>query len=186
MSTESTKSNLDLILKWATIRFFDTNPSVLIRILEYLSNVFEVLSDQGQGYSMSDVEATAFIPYLVTKLGESKENMRSSVHTILRHLANVYVPQRIFAFITEGLKSKNSRQRTDCLDESAHMIEVHGINVMMPSPQIALKEMAKQISDRDTNVRNAALNAIVQAYFLQGEKVYKMIGAVSLCFWYHL
>ncbi len=29
-------SNLDLILKWTTLRFFETNTSVLLRTLEYL------------------------------------------------------------------------------------------------------------------------------------------------------
>lgn len=45
--------------------------------------------------------------------------------------------------------------------------------------QAALKEIAKHISDRDNSVRNAALNAVVQAYFLAGEKVYKLIGQLS-------
>lgn len=42
-----------------------------------------------------------------------------------------------------------------------------------------MKEIAKHISDRDNSVRNAALNAVVQAYFLAGEKVYKLIGQLS-------
>jgi len=33
---EGLTSNLDLILKWATLRFFETNTSVLLRTLEYL------------------------------------------------------------------------------------------------------------------------------------------------------
>jgi cytoskeleton-associated protein 5 len=178
MNPEGTKCNLDLILKWATLRFFDTNPSVLIRILDYMTNVFQVLSEDE--YSMADVEATAFIPYLVAKLGESKENVRGSVHEILRRVASIYSSQKIFASLIEGLKSKNARQRTDCADEMAYMIGVHGMAVMNPSAQLALKEIAKQISDRDTNVRNAALNAIVQAYYLVGDKVFKMIGQVCI------
>ena len=42
-----------------------------------------------------------------------------------------------------------------------------------------MKEVAKQIADRDNSVRNAALNCIVQAYFLEGEKVYKLVGHIS-------
>lgn len=33
---EGLVSNLDLILKWITLRFFETNPSVLLRSLDYL------------------------------------------------------------------------------------------------------------------------------------------------------
>ena len=49
-----------------------------------------------------------------------------------------------------------------------------------PSPPVALKEVAKQIADRDNSVRNAALNCLVQVYFQEGEKVYKYIGNVSI------
>lgn len=59
-------SNLDLILKWLTIRFFDTNPSVLLKGLEYLQLVFRLLDEEG--YNMVEVEAASFLPYLVLKV----------------------------------------------------------------------------------------------------------------------
>lgn len=52
----------------------------------------------------------------------------------------------------------------------------------MPTPAACLKEIAKQISDRDNSVRNAALNCVVQAYFIVGEKVFKFVGNVSVYF----
>lgn len=79
----------------------------------------------------------------------------------------------------EGLKSKNARLRTECLDELGYLIETYGINVCQPSPSVALKEIARQISDRDNTVRSAALNCVVQAYFLIEDKVYKMIGQLN-------
>lgn len=79
----------------------------------------------------------------------------------------------------DGLKSKNARQRTECLVELGYLIERYGLNVCQPSPPSALKEIAKHISDRDNSVRNAALNCVVQAYFLTGEKVYKLIGNLN-------
>lgn len=79
----------------------------------------------------------------------------------------------------DGLKTKNARQRTECLDELGFLIETHGLTACQPSPQVALKEMAKHIADRDNSVRNAALNSVVQAYFLAGEKIYKLIGNLS-------
>ena len=56
------------------------------------------------------------------------------------------------------------------------MISTNGTSVAGAKPSDALKEMAKQIGDRDTSVRNAALNAITEAYFQEGEKLYKLIG----------
>lgn len=70
----------------------------------------------------------------------------------------------------------------ECLDELSSLIENYGIGVCQPSPGAALKEIARQIGDRDNSVRNAALNCIVQAYFLEGDRVYKMVGQVSSYF----
>lgn len=35
------------------------------------------------------------------------------------------------------------------------------------------------LSDRDNSVRNAALNCVVQAYHLSGDKIYKMVGNLN-------
>ena len=59
-------SNLDLVLKWMTLRFFDTNPSVLYKGLEYLMTVFERLLESE--YRLLETEAHSFIPYLVGKV----------------------------------------------------------------------------------------------------------------------
>lgn len=89
----------------------------------------------------------------------------------------------------EGLKSKNARQRAECLEVMGTIIDDYGITACVPSPAVCLKEVAKQISDRDNSVRSAALNCVVQAYYIVGEKVYKMVGNVSFfyqnIFWYY-
>lgn len=51
---------------------------------------------------------------------------------------------------------------------------------MSPGGSASLKELARHIGDRDNAVRSAALNCVSSAYFLEGEKVYKMIG--QACF----
>ncbi|GLG98562.1 Protein mini spindles [Gryllus bimaculatus] len=173
----ATMANLDLILKWMTLRFFDTNPSVLIKGLEYLQLVFTMLIEEE--YNMYENEAASFIPYLILKIGDPKDAVRNSVRGLFKQMEKVYPLTKLFGYIMEGLKSKNARQRTECLDLLGSLIEVYGVSVCNPSPSAALKEIAKQISDRDNSVRNAALNCVVQAYFLEGEKVYKMIGQVS-------
>ena len=57
------------------------------------------------------------------------------------------------------------------------MIETFGLQPF--NPAVTLKEIAKQIGDRDTGVRNAALNTITVAFQIQGEQVYKFIGKVN-------
>lgn len=57
---------LDLILKWFTLRFFDTNTSVLMKALEYLKLLFTLLSEEE--YHLTENEASSFIPYLILKV----------------------------------------------------------------------------------------------------------------------
>ena len=62
----ATVANLDLILKWLTLRFFDTNTTVLLKVIEYVRVVFTALGDID--YHLHDLEATSFVPYLMLKV----------------------------------------------------------------------------------------------------------------------
>uniref|UniRef100_A0A673JVG3 TOG domain-containing protein n=1 Tax=Sinocyclocheilus rhinocerous TaxID=307959 RepID=A0A673JVG3_9TELE len=168
---------LDLILKWFTLRFFDTNTSVLMKALEFLKLLFIMLSRKN--YQLNDYEASSFIPYLILKVGESKDVVRKDVRAILTMLCKVYAASKVFPFLMEGTKSKNSKQRSECLEELGCLIENFGMNVCQPTPAKALKEIAVHIGDRDTTVRNAALNTVVAAYNACGDQVFKLIGKLS-------
>ena len=58
---------LDLLLRWVTLRFFETNTTINLKCLEFLNNLFRMLVQDGE-YRMSDYEANAFLPYLVQKV----------------------------------------------------------------------------------------------------------------------
>ena len=64
---EETIGNTDLILKWVSLRFFDTNTTVLLKALEYLQSLFTCLTEQE--YHLHELEASAFLPYLINKVG---------------------------------------------------------------------------------------------------------------------
>uniref|UniRef100_A0A672P2V6 TOG domain-containing protein n=1 Tax=Sinocyclocheilus grahami TaxID=75366 RepID=A0A672P2V6_SINGR len=168
---------LDLILKWFTLRFFDTNTSVLMKALEFLKLLFTMLSRKN--YQLNDYEASSFIPYLILKVGESKDVVRKDVRAILTMLCKVYAASKVFPFLMEGTKSKNSKQRSECLEELGCLIENFGMNVCQPTPAKALKEIAVHIGDRDTTVRNASLNTVLAAYNACGDQVFKLIGNLS-------
>ncbi|XP_066107509.1 cytoskeleton-associated protein 5 isoform X2 [Saccopteryx bilineata] len=168
---------LDLILKWLTLRFFDTNTSVLMKALEYLKLLFTLLSDEE--YHLTENEASSFIPYLILKVGEPKDVIRKDVRAILNRMCLVYPASKMFPFIMEGTKSKNSKQRAECLEELGCLVESYGMNVCQPTPGKALKEIAIHIGDRDNAVRNAALNTIVTVYNVHGDQVFKLIGTLS-------
>lgn len=174
---EGVISCLDLILKWLTLRFFDTNTSVLMKTLEYLKLLFTMLNEEE--YHLTENEATSFIPYLILKVGEPKDVVRRDVRAILNRMCLVYPASKMFTFIMEGTKSKNSKQRAECLEELGCLVESYGMNVCQPTPGKALKEMAIHIGDRDNTVRNAALNTIVTVYNVHGDQVFKLIGNLS-------
>uniref|UniRef100_A0A673Z6M8 Cytoskeleton associated protein 5 n=1 Tax=Salmo trutta TaxID=8032 RepID=A0A673Z6M8_SALTR len=175
---EATVACLDLVLKWYTLRFFDTNTSVLMKALEYLKLLFLSLSKHN--YHLSEQEANSFIPYLILKVGESKDVVRKDVRTIMGMLCKVYPASRMFPFLMEGTKSKNSKQRAECLEELGCLIGFYGMSVCQPTAAKSLKEIAVHIGDRDTSVRNTALNTMVTVYNVCGEQVYKLIGHVDM------
>ncbi|XP_035251998.1 cytoskeleton-associated protein 5-like isoform X2 [Anguilla anguilla] len=174
---DATIGCLDLILKWFTLRFFDTNTSVMMKALEYLKLLFSMLSREN--YHLNEYEASSFIPYLILKVGESKDVVRKDVRGILAMLCKVYPASKVFTFLMDGTKSKNSKQRAECLEELGCLIEAYGMSVCQPTAAKSLKEIAVHIGDRDTSVRNAALNTAVAAYNVCGEQVYKLIGNLS-------
>lgn len=169
--------NLDLVLKWLSLRFYDTNPSVLLKGLDYLNLVFNRLVETN--YALTDIEGTSFIPHLLTKIGDPKDTVRNGVRQLLRQICLVFPFSKVFSYLMEALKSKNARQRTECLDELGYLIETYSLTVCQPTQQHALKEIARQIGDRDNSVRSAALNCIVKAHELAGDKIYKMIGNLN-------
>ncbi|XP_054632925.1 cytoskeleton-associated protein 5 isoform X1 [Dunckerocampus dactyliophorus] len=175
--SDATISCLDLILKWFTLRFFDTNTTVLMKVLEYLKLLFAMLNREN--YHLTEYEANSFIPYLILKVGESKDVVRKDVRAILTMLCKVYPASKVFPYLMDGTKSKNSKQRAECLEELGCLIEGYGMNVCQPTPAKSLKEIAVHIGDRDTSVRNAALNTVVAVYNVCGDQVYKLIGNLS-------
>ena len=111
------------------------------------------------------------------KLGDPKDPIRKGFREIIKLIVNVYAPVKVFNFLIQGLVSKNARQRTECLEELGSMIEALGLDPF--NPQVTLKEIAKQIGDRDNNVRSAALDTCTMAFRIAGEKVYKFVGKLN-------
>ena len=157
------KDNLDLLLKWTTLRFFETNPQTLNKALDYINEVFNVLANES--YHLNDIEATSFIPYLVSKVGDPKDQIRNIIKGIFKRMCQVYPVSKFSPHLMDGLKHKNAKLRAECLDEIGGMLKNYGMNVLQPTPAACLKEIAKNISDRDRSVRDGALNAITEAYF---------------------
>lgn len=59
-------ANADLVLKYITLRFFDTGTSMLIKCLEVVEGMLKLMDDAG--YHLSEYEASCFLPFFVNKV----------------------------------------------------------------------------------------------------------------------
>lgn len=169
-------ANADLVLKYLTIRFFDTNTSMLIKCLDITQNLIAVLDTEG--YSLSEYEASSFLPFLINKVGDPKETIRGRIRAILKSLCRIYPASKVFNFLLESAAgSKNAKARTECLEEIGSLIKTNGITIMLPTKALPL--IATHIGDKDAGVRNAALNGIAQAYILIGDSVMKYVSRLG-------
>ena len=107
---DAVPSNLDLILRWLTLRFFETNPSVMLKAIEFQMALFSMLIEKR--IHMSDFEATGFIPYFIGKLGDKQDCIRKGCRQLMKKIAQLRCSTEVFNFLIQGLSSKNSRQRT--------------------------------------------------------------------------
>ncbi|PKK20936.1 cytoskeleton-associated protein 5 [Columba livia] len=171
---EGVISCLDLILKWLTLRFFDTNTWVLIKSLDYLNLLLTLLIQEK--YQLMDNEAFSLLPYLVLKMGEPRQTVLKLVHATLKRICLVYPASKVFGFLMEGIKSNNTKQQEGCLVEMGYLLETYGLGVCGPNPSKTLKRIAAFLRDQDSAVHHAALNIMVTACKTHGEALFKMIG----------
>uniref|UniRef100_A0A493T2D1 TOG domain-containing protein n=1 Tax=Anas platyrhynchos platyrhynchos TaxID=8840 RepID=A0A493T2D1_ANAPP len=171
---EGVISCLDLILKWLSLRFFDSNTWVLIKSLEYLNLLLTLLIQEK--YQLTENEALSFLPYLVLKIGEPRKVICKLVHAVLKGTCLVYPAKKVFSFLMEGIKFQNTKQQAGCLVEMGHLLEEYGLEVCEPSPGKALKKIAAFLGDKDRAIHNAALNIMVTACKTHGEIVLRIVG----------
>jgi cytoskeleton-associated protein 5 len=167
-------SNCDLILKYLTIRFFDTNTSIFIKSLDLLEILLTILDTAG--YRLNEYEANLFMPFFVLKLGDPKETMRVKLRLILKQLGRVYPVSKLFMFLLKGLDSKNSKTRYESLDELSSLILRNGASVFDKKSVILI---ASQVGDRDATIRNSALQAVCEIYAVLGDEMYTLLGRLS-------
>lgn len=178
MDPDSSINGSDLLLKWCTLRFFETNPSVLLKSLEYIQLLLQLMLDRQ--VELHDYEVTSFVPYLLLKAGDQKDAVRNEVRKIIKKLVNLYPATKLFQLILDSCKAtKNSRQKAECLEQLGSFIDMLGVLVCGNPPTQSLKTIAQCIGEKDTTVRNAALNTIVSAYNHLGDKVHKVIGPMN-------
>ena len=162
-------ANSDVLLKWFSLRLFDTNTTVILKVLDLSLAVFKECSMDS--LVLSDLEAQSFFPYMIMqRIGDPKEEIRKKVQAIVKFSHIMYPPNKIFSFLMDGTKQKNARGRSECLEAMTGLVESLGLIICHPSQAKAVKEIAAMIGDKDNTVRNSALGFLTLAVSLVGEE----------------
>ncbi|KAG5643475.1 hypothetical protein DXG03_000863 [Asterophora parasitica] len=166
-------ASLDLPLKYASIKAHEPQPNLISKCLDVVEAVLGFL--RSVNYQLADGEALCFIPTMVFKLGDAREQVRGRVQQIFRSLPKVYAYSRVFQILLDhGLKSKVSKTRQGTLDEMASILKKSGMGACEPAK--AFPVIASMLADKDSQVRKSALGTLSEGFTLVGEKVWSLVG----------
>lgn len=168
-------ANSDLLFKYLSLRLFENNTSSLLKCFDILDYVIDLVDSNGS--TLTDYEVRCFFPHLIRKVGDNKETIRTRVKSIFKKICRVFPASKVSGFLLNGLSSKNSRTRSECLDEIGILIKHHGTSIFHINRDISV--ILSHASDRDSNVRNAALNTIVDAYLCSSDQVSKYLDSLN-------
>ncbi|OWM77497.1 hypothetical protein CDL15_Pgr016894 [Punica granatum] len=166
---------LDILLRWFVLRFCESNTTCLLKVLEFLPELFNRLRDEG--YSLTESEAAIFLPCLIEKSGHNIEKVREKMRELMKQIVHTYSAAKTFPYILEGLRSKNNRTRIECVDLVGYLIDHHGAEI---SGQLkSLQTVASLTAERDGEIRKAALNTLATGYKLLGEDIWRYVGKLT-------
>lgn len=166
---------LDILLRWFALQFCKSNTTCLLKVLEFLPELFDSL--KGDAYALTESEAAIFLPCLIEKMGHNIEKVREKMRDLTKQIVQMYSAAKSFPYILEGLRSKNNRTRIECADLVGFLIDHHGAEISghLKSLQI----VASLTAERDGEIRKAALNTLATGYKILGEDIWRYVGKLT-------
>ncbi|KAK6267582.1 hypothetical protein QUC31_011742 [Theobroma cacao] len=166
---------LDILLRWFVLQFCKSNTTCLLKVLEFLPELFESL--KGEAYALTESEAAIFLPCLIEKVGHNIEKVREKMRELAKQIVQMYSASKSYPYILEGLRSKNNRTRIECVDLVGFLIDHHGAEI---SGQLkSLQIVASLTAERDGEIRKAALNTLATGYKILGEDIWRYVGKLT-------
>ncbi|KAJ6844297.1 protein MOR1-like [Iris pallida] len=166
---------VDILLRWFVLRFCESNTTCLLKVLEFLPELVDALKDES--YTLTEAEAAIFLPCFVEKSGHNIEKVREKMRELMKQIVSIYSASKLFPYILEGLRSKNNRTRIECVDLVGYLIDNYGNEISGQFKSLQL--VAGLTSERDGEIRKAALNTMATAYKNLGEDVWRYVGKLS-------
>ncbi|KAI8567609.1 hypothetical protein RHMOL_Rhmol02G0135000 [Rhododendron molle] len=166
---------LDILLRWFVLRFCESNTSCLLKVLEFLPELFDML--RIEGYTLTESEAAIFLPCLIEKSGHNIEKVREKMRELAKQVIQSYSAAKTFPYVLEGLRSRNNRTRIESVDLVGFLIDSHGAEV---SGQLkSLQVVASLTAERDGEIRKAALNTLATGYKILGDDIWRYVGKLT-------
>lgn len=166
---------LDVLLRWFVLQFCKSNTTCLLKVLEFLPELFDTLKDEA--YSLTESEAAIFLPCLIEKSGHNIEKVREKMRELTKQIVTICSASKSFPYILEGLRSKNNRTRIESVDLVGFIIDHHGAEI---SGQLkSLQIVASLTAERDGEIRKAALNTLALGYKILGEDIWRFVGKLT-------
>ncbi|GKV26713.1 hypothetical protein SLEP1_g35961 [Rubroshorea leprosula] len=166
---------LDILLRWFVLQFCKSNTTCLLKVLEFLPELFDTL--KSETYGLTESEAAIFLPCLVEKLGHNIEKVREKMRELMKQIVHMYSATKTYPYLLEGLRSKNNRTRIECVDLVGFLIDHHGAEI---SSQLkSLQIVASLTAERDGEIRKAALNTLATGYKILGEEIWRYVGKLT-------
>ncbi|KAJ2163191.1 hypothetical protein GGF46_000121 [Coemansia sp. RSA 552] len=169
-------ANVDLLLKYISIRMYDGSTHTLLKCLDLLERLITLAeesqqnqqSNNRQASSWSDYEVQAVLPALISRLGDVKETVRARARRLLtQQITHLYPTTKLFTMLLEfGVTNRtNARVRQESLDCVCFLVRERtaglGLSAVCAQPGRAVPIISQGIADRDSSVRAATLNVLV-------------------------
>ena len=122
-----------MVSRWSVLRIHQGKIQCLTLVLEMLKSVFEKLASEN--YRLSEYEAVILLPCIVDKSGHNQDRIKRFHRDIICLATTVYPTSKVFAFVSQGLTSKNTRTRVECIDEMGSMIDRDGVKIALGNKQ---------------------------------------------------
>ncbi|OMJ83062.1 hypothetical protein SteCoe_16098 [Stentor coeruleus] len=162
----------DLIFKWSWIELIiSSNTQIYKAVLELDLLVVGKLEELG--YQVIETEANLILPVLCDKSGQNNVVFRVLIRNIIHSFCKIYPPEKVFQVVLNGVNSKNSRSKVECIEEIGSLVKDYGSTLALAKD---VKTISKQVNSADNNVRAAAVNTIGEIFKVIGDKTWGLIG----------
>ena len=168
-------SVMDLIFKWAFVKIVERSNTALEKeILTMIEELIEFLCQDDTGHQLWEFECAVLVPLLTERTGSNNSAIKDKAKSILKRMITQekVIPHKdIFAFLMQGLSSKNTKTKSESMEEIHYFLTLYKTEFISDKET---KAIIKLVENNDKALRNNTLNACAEIYRSTGEPFWKM------------